>query len=263
MIGLLDSGVGGLFTLRALRRHLPQADLIYFGDTRHLPYGEKTDREIITLARAGTRFLAAQGAGAVLFACGTASSIALPPLQGVLPFPLLGSVVPTATAAGRAYRGGRILLLGTAATIRAGHLGRMVEKACRAPLDTLACPQLVHMAEAGEEAGLAALLAPQRAVPPAMIILGCTHFSFFAQAIARLFPAAVIIDSAEEAARAAAKTLPLPLLAGQGLCRLYTSGNAAAFARRAQVILGEQAPVYPVREPWGAFKKVPRPPQNF
>lgn len=251
MIGLFDSGVGGLFTLRALRRRLPRADLIYFGDTRHLPYGEKTEEEILSFARAGARFLTAQGAGAVLFACGTAGSIALPTLRGELDVPLCGTPVPTAAAAAAAYRGGRILLPATKATVRAGRLAYLLEKACHAPVEALACPQLVEMAEAGaasrtDEERLAALLTPYRAAPPGMIVLGCTHFSYFAPTIRRLFPSAVLVDSAVEAARAAARFLPPSLLEGQGRCCLWASGDTDDFARRAHAILGEPIPVYPM-----------------
>jgi glutamate racemase len=236
MIGVFDSGVGGLFALAELRRCLPQADLLYFADTRNHPYGGRAAWELLALGRRVCERLAAAGASALFSACGTMSSVALPILQRELPLPLYGIIEATAAAAGRAYRGGRIALLATEATVAAGRLAAAIEAACHAPVTPLACPALVTMAEEGafgrEE--LRPALLPLQEIRPAMLVLGCTHFSRLRQEIAALFPSAVIIDGAAEAARAVADALPPALQQGSGRCTLLFSGERERLLAAAQ-----------------------------
>ena len=81
MIGLFDSGVGGLAALSVLRAGAPRADILYFADEANLPWGEKNAPALIELTRGAIARLLAEGASAILSACGTASSVALPVLQ--------------------------------------------------------------------------------------------------------------------------------------------------------------------------------------
>ena len=226
MIGVFDSGVGGLFALAELRRCLPQADLLYFADTRNHPYGGRAAWELLALGRRVCEKLIKEGATALFSACGTMSAVALPILRKELSLPLYGIMEATAAAAGRANRGGAIAQLATAATVAAGRMTTAIEAACGARVTPLACPALVHMAEAGawQREALCHALLPLQKTPPAMIVLGCTHFSCLGAAIADLFPAAAIIDGATEAARAVAAVLPPAERTGRGRCTLLTSG---------------------------------------
>lgn len=248
MIGLFDSGVGGLYSLCRLRGRFPAADICYFGDTRHLPYGEKEPAEILSLARRAVRFLRARGASAVLCACGTVSSVALPRLREEYDIPLYGILHPTAEKAAAHARmaGGHIALLGTQATVAAGAFATEIHRfAPHAPLHSLPCPAFVPLSEAGitapadpRAASVAArTLAPLGGLPIRTVVLGCTHFSRLRDLIGGFFPAAALIDGATEGADAIAEYLPAAGTVGNGETHLFTSGDREAFARAAAPIL--------------------------
>ncbi len=257
MIGVFDSGVGGLYALRELRRHLPEADFAYFGDTRNLPYGEKTSDELLLLSRRSLDFLTSLGADCVLAACGTASSVALPHLAPRSPVPLYGILDALAEEVGRAYvaRGGEIAVLGTTATVRAGALTEKIRRfTTHAPLHTLACPAFVPMAETGYAdrehpnalRQAADALAPLAHLDVRVVALGCTHFSCLQGLISALLPRALCVDGATVGAAALARRLTPAQLHGRGECLLFTSGDTHAFSRAAAAILGEVHPVSPL-----------------
>ena len=246
MIGVFDSGVGGLFALRALRACLPRADLVYYADTRNLPYGGREAWELLALSRRAILRLQACGARAVLAACGTVSSTVLPQLREETDLPLYGIIAPTAEAVQRTLGGGEVLLLGTQATVQAGVLQRALEERVgRGRVRALACPSLVSMAECGrtDRAALCRLLAPHLTRETGAVVLGCTHFSRLAPDIAALAPRAAIIDGAREAAWAFAAALPHALTRGEGRCLLGASGDETDFLRKARQILGEHTQV--------------------
>lgn len=251
MIGVFDSGVGGLCALRAARAALPDCDFVYFADTRNLPYGERSACEILLLARRAVDLLSRMGADAILAACGTVSTVALPTLRREFPIPLFGVVRPAARAAARAaaQNGGDLALLGTAATIRTGVFAREIHAfRPHAPIHSLPCPLFVHLAERGATtpadpmARLTAnrILAPLAGLPVRTVVLGCTHFSCLAPLLSDFFPHAVLVDAAAEGAEAMAAALPQAVRRGRGTCRFLTSGDAAAFAAAATPILGEE-----------------------
>ena len=130
MIGLFDSGAGGLSALAFLRKAAPRADILFFADEANRPLGEKTAEEILAISRAAIARLTAAGCTHILLACGTASAVALPTLVRESPVPLYGVTDPLAAACARAWRtrGGKILILGTRATVQSGALQ---EKICR------------------------------------------------------------------------------------------------------------------------------------
>ena len=244
MIGLFDSGAGGLCVLRALRACLPQADYIYFGDTRNLPYGGRESWELLALSRRAIALLRGQGAGAILAACGTVSSTVLGALQQETALPLMGVIEPLAAAVCREVGGRpgcRVALLATKRTVEAGLLSGLIREGCGAAVLSLPCPALVAMAESGrpDACEIDRLLQPVRAFGAAVVALGCTHFSRLAGEIGAALPGVTIIDGAREAALATAAALPPALRAGRGQCRLYTSGDVAEFEKQARAILGE------------------------
>lgn len=126
MIGIFDSGVGGLASLLAIRENAPRADLVYYADEAHLPYGEKSEDEILSLAEEACLRLLSEGASVILAACGTVSSLALPYLKERFSVPIFGIVEPTARAAAEAKAEGDILILATEASIRAGAFAREI-----------------------------------------------------------------------------------------------------------------------------------------
>jgi glutamate racemase len=104
IIGVFDSGFGGLTVLRALLPLIPGAHFIYVGDTARLPYGAKSRATIARYAVESARFLAAQGASALVIACNTATALALEDIRAAVSIPVIGVVEPGAIAAAAAIR---------------------------------------------------------------------------------------------------------------------------------------------------------------
>ena len=120
MIGVFDSGLGGLTAVKEIMKLCPDAGLTFFGDTGRVPYGSRTRETIISYALQDARFLASKNVDAMLVACGTVSSTAMPDLRRELDVPVFGVVDATAEAAVRATGNGRIGIIGTRATVKSG-----------------------------------------------------------------------------------------------------------------------------------------------
>lgn len=119
-IGVFDSGLGGLTAVREILRILPDEQIIYFGDTGRVPYGSRSRNIIIQYSRQDAAFLMSKHVKAIVSACGTASSVAGALLAKELSVPFTGVLEPTAQAAAKATRNGRIGVIATDATIRSG-----------------------------------------------------------------------------------------------------------------------------------------------
>ena len=119
-VGIFDSGMGGLTSVRELRRLLPGEDIAYLGDTARVPYGGRSVEELRRIAESDVRFLRGRGVKAMLVACGTVSSNCLDYVQEKAGVPALGVVKPTAREAAEATENGRIGVLSTVATQRSG-----------------------------------------------------------------------------------------------------------------------------------------------
>ena len=250
-IGIFDSGLGGLTGFRALRNLLPRHPLVYFGDTARVPYGTKTPSEILRYAEQDVRFLLSRSASAVLVACGTVSSVALRQLRERFDVPFTGVVEPAAKAAFKiaSAKNGRILVLGTEATVRSDSF-----RSCLLSMDgslsvrQQACPLFVPLAEnlrtkrgdASAEAVAHQYLDPYVSFRPDVVVLGCTHFPLLSDIIEDVLPGPVRVSAGEEAAKEMAELFPedgSSLSGRPGTDRFFTSGNAAAFARDASVYL--------------------------
>lgn len=249
MIGLFDSGLGGLFSLRVLQRLLPRADLLYFADTANLPYGARTREELFSLTQDAVALLTARGAEAVLAACGTVSSVVLPRISPVRRIPLLGILEPLGEAL-PPDTDGELLLLATEATVRAGVMERaLASRAPRVTVHALPCPSFVELVESGlpltdpqkTENEVARVLRNARSPAVSAVVLGCTHFSALREPIARLLPRARILDGAALAAFSLVRTVAAraPHAAtGGGRLTLLTSGEPHRFSEAAARILG-------------------------
>lgn len=252
-VGVFDSGAGGLTVLRALRRQLPSERFLYFGDTAHLPYGDKSERAVRRHAVDAGAFLAAADIKMLVVACNTASAVALEDLGRLLaPRPVVGVIDPGASRAAALARA-RIGLLATEATLRTGaYLEALARRRRDIAVVTEPAPVLVALAEQGWHEGPAAeevlrryLTALGREGPFDCLLLGCTHFPPFRPVLEGLLgPAAVIVDSAEATARETARVLAACGLARPGgtgeLLGCFVSDNAERFRRLAPLFLGEE-----------------------
>ncbi len=224
---LLDSGVGGLTVLEAIRKVLPQAPVVYAADTAGLPYGNKSEAQIAArVAGLLGRLTERLHPRLVCIACNTASTIALGIVRDVLEVPVVGTV-PAIKPAAAMTRTGVIGLLGTEATIRQGYVDRLeAEFASGKTLLRHAAPGLVGAAEAklrGERpdpAATASAVASLRSMPGGAdidtVVLACTHFPLLEEELAGEFGTGVtFVHGAEGIARQVAR-----LLEGQAFHRV-------------------------------------------
>ena len=149
-IGVFDSGIGGLTVVKALRERLPNETIVYLGDTARVPYGPKSSETVQRYALELAHMLMQKNAKALVVACNTVSSVALPLLTRKLSVPVIGVIEPGARAALQATRNQHVGVIGTRATIRSG----AYEKALRATdnnvrVSSRACPLLVPLIEEG------------------------------------------------------------------------------------------------------------------
>lgn len=232
MIGVFDSGFGGLTIHRALINAMPDKDFVYLGDNRNAPYGTRPPIEVLTLTCAGIDQMFSQGCNLVIVACNTASVVALRWIQQQwLPARqkqdgirrnAIGIVVPTieeatgvswdgaARDAGRTRQGGTIAVFATQRTVDTGNYPFEISKR-RPDLHVVqqACPNLAGAIEAGaEQAQLRDMIAGYVAElnardlqgrAPDGVILGCTHYPLVADIFAEMLPAGVPIIHQPEA----------------------------------------------------------------
>jgi glutamate racemase len=208
--------VGGLTVLAALSRRLPAEDLLYLGDTARVPYGTRSPETIQRYSMRVAGHLLRRGIKALVVACNTATTWALPGLLTAgerVGLPVVGVIQPGVERALAASRSGHIGVLGTEATVRGG----AYERALRAArpelrLSAQACPLFVSLAEEGwTEGPVPRLVAERYLLPlqggPDAVILGCTHYPLLAGVIAEALPGVVLVDSATATAEATARRL--------------------------------------------------------
>ena len=253
-IGVFDSGIGGLTVLKALLERLPGESFLYLGDTARLPYGTKTAATVERYALQAVQELVRRGVKAVVIACNTASSAALPALTAAHPeLPVVGVIEPGAAAAVAATTSGRIAVLATEGTVRGGAYQREILKRLPAA-QVVAVPATLFVALAEEgwvqgevaEAAARRYLAPlfgAGAQQPDTLVLGCTHFPPLADAIRGVVgPAVQVVDSAFTSAGVLARLLEArgvrSSAAAAGNVGFLVTDGEERFARVGPVFLG-------------------------
>jgi glutamate racemase len=244
MIGIFDSGLGGLTVLRAILSRLPSADVIYFGDTGNAPYGPKSRKEISWRTVEGIRFLKSRGASNVVVACNSASaSITLSLFDAfqLAPNQLIEMVGPTTSF----FRGSksRIAVCATQATIQSG-LYQNAFRMIGIDIVGLAIPNLAAAIESGEsETHRASLI--QNALDPIkealdVLILGCTHYPIALQTFIHAVPRNVIIFDPAEAVANRVERQFFPRESGDGLLTFVISKESAQFRLLAKQLFPSQ-----------------------
>jgi glutamate racemase len=245
-LGIFDSGLGGLTVLRRLRVLVPGADLVYFADQRHMPYGDRADDDLLRLLAANLAYLTANGADAVVVGCNTSCAMAARYGWPATPIPVFDLI---AAAAGAVAASGAqtVGVLATAATTRTGAYGDAIRAlAPHVTVREAGAPALVPLVEAGVLDGPRAERAVAQACAPLgagldALVLACTHYPLLDAVFARVLgPHVLRLDPAEaQAARAAAWVQErLPARRGRGTTRYVTSGNLAAFRAAVSAIAG-------------------------
>lgn len=247
-IGIFDSGLGGLTGLKALRRFLPEENIVYFADSGRVPYGEKTRVQLRGMARQNLSFLSGFGVKAILIACGTLSSNA-GDILAEWPVPAVGVLSSSADWMSRLEGDSPVAVIATAASIASGAYQRALEAACpgRRVLG-IPCPDFVPLIESGHtdasdplvQDAVRRYLQPAREADAGVLLLGCTHYGIIEEAITDFLGSEVTLVSAAESGAAALCSLLLKrkMTGGSGNIRYYTSGDPAVFAEAASLFLG-------------------------
>jgi len=213
-IGVFDSGLGGLTTVKRLTELLPEEDIIYLGDTGRVPYGPRSRETIIKYARQDAAFLAGFDIKAMVIACNTVCSVAYEILKNAYDMPIYEVVSTPAKAAAAATKNGKIGVIGTAATIGSGAYEAALRRVAQTSVFSVPCPLFVPLAENGRTAedDIAALTIADdylRGLKESGIdtlILGCTHYPLLRGVISKVVgPGVTLIDSGAETAKLVAE----------------------------------------------------------
>lgn len=204
-IGIFDSGFGGLTVMRAIRTLLPYENIIYFGDTAHLPYGTKSGETILRYSIENASFLMSKGIKVLVIACHTASCFALPELEKQFNIPIIGTIAPAVEKLIQASTQGKIALLGTRATINSGtYQTHLQNRLPHAQITGIPCPLLVQLVEEGyiehplTELAIQEYLRPLKLKDIDTILLGSTHFPLLAEQIRKeVGPSITLVDPAQ------------------------------------------------------------------
>ena len=208
MIGIFDSGVGGLTVARAIMQQIPGYDIVYFGDTAHTPYGTKSAQTVIGYTINNIKFLLSRGAELIVIACNTASSVVSAPVLKQFSVPIFEVITPAVKLAVQASKNLNFGIIGTRATITSGiYEKKIMENQPRASVYSVACPLLVPLVEEGwlDKAETAMIvkkyLQPLKTRQIDTLILGCTHYPLLKKVIQRKIGKRVhLIDSSISAA---------------------------------------------------------------
>jgi len=209
MIGVFDSGRGGITAVRELRALLPREDICFFADRKNCPYGTKPPALLTKLVTKDIEILRSLGCDKILIACCTASTV-FPLLPGDLQKNTFPIILPTARAAARVTKNGKIGVIATEATVASEAFGRelmSLDRVCE--VTELATQNLVSLVERGASDGkitdndrreLHRTLEPLKNKEIDTLILGCTHFPHLENEIKKALPEVNIISSSREGA---------------------------------------------------------------
>ena len=208
-IGVFDSGVGGLTVTKEIMNQLPQEQIIYFGDTARVPYGNKSQDTVTAYSRQIVRFLQSQEVKAIVVACNTASAYALETIQKEIDIPMIGVVKPGARTAAKATRNGKIGVIGTEGTNNSGLYGTFLKELYPdVEVYGQACPLFVPLVEEGwveddiTKAVCKRYLQNLQEKEVDTMILGCTHYPLLRGVIGEVAGANVhLVNPAYEAAK--------------------------------------------------------------
>lgn len=208
-IGVFDSGVGGLTVLKEIMDQLPGEDIIYFGDTARVPYGGKAKQTIQRYSEQIAHFLLSQDVKAIVVACNTASALALEHIQEKFSVPIIGVVIPGASAALEATKNGHIGIIGTKATIKSEIYPKLIKlQDDNMKVYGKACPLFVPLVEEGwQQDEITKEIASRYLIDLQdkeidTLILGCTHYPLLMKAIGEVMGDEVtLVNPAYETAK--------------------------------------------------------------
>ncbi len=219
-IAFFDSGLGGLGVLHAAMKRLPKEEFLFYADEDHVPYGTKSNEDILRFVDDAFAFLAGQGADAVVVACNTATSVAVKAMREKYSFPVIGmepAVKPALDAKGNK----RVLVVATNVTVKGEKLHNLLAKIDPdGRVDRLPLQKLVDFAEefqfAAAKEYIKEQFAPFDFAKYSALVLGCTHFNYFKDSFRELLPEGVaIFDGNDGTVRELARRLGIEAETGE------------------------------------------------
>lgn len=224
-IGVFDSGVGGLTVVKEIMRQLPGEQIIYFGDTARVPYGNKSKETVLAYSRQIVHFLMSKNVKVIVVACNTASAFALETLMQEVPVPMIGVVAPGAEAAAAATKNNRIGVIATRGTIGSGvYEALLKETNPKIQVFAKACPLFVPLVEEGLTNDPVTVEIAKRYTAGLLdknidtLVLGCTHYPLIRRLIQQVVGEGItLVNPAYETAKSLAillKNHQLPAPAG-------------------------------------------------
>ena len=253
-IGIFDSGIGGLTVAGAITRALPNEHTIYFGDTAHMPYGDKSPELIKRYSVQIADFLVSKGCKAIVIACNTASSLAYKEVVehvGEL-IPVINVIEPVAEYVTQHYPDKKIGVIGTKGTIGSGIYPKKIKKLNKnANVTSLATPLLAPMIEEGfynnniSRTIINSYLSKKNIVDADVVILACTHYPLIKKEIIQFYgKRAEVVDSSDVVAAYLEKVLRennlLSTAKSAGKHEFYVSDFTESFEKSTKAFFGEK-----------------------
>ncbi len=248
---MLDSGLGGLSVFREIDKQMPQEQVVYFGDTAHAPYGEKTNEQITDYVFSIIDFLVQKDVKMIIIACNTATAVALGEAKKKYPVPIIGVIQPGANEATSKTQNRRIGIIGTEVTIRNQGYEKLIKKInpSIATFSNSCSNQIIREMEEKalrNEDAIRNLL--KECLEPIInndvdtLVLGCTHYPFLKKYIQEVTDLEMcLVDPAKATVKQAKKLLEEQQLINTHKNKnnsFFISGNADFFAKIAEKLLG-------------------------
>ncbi|MGD9140252.1 MAG: glutamate racemase [bacterium] len=253
-IGMFDSGIGGLTVLKAIMEHMPDENIVYFGDTARLPYGTKSRETVTRFSEEITRFLMRRNIKLLVIACNTASAYALTRIRSMVDIPVIGVIEPGARAAAGTTRNKKVGVIGTRATIASGAYLEAIQRMDPAiKVFSTACPLFVPLVEEGWTGEDVTRQVARRYLEHLVgcrvdsLILGCTHYPLIKKVIGDVMGRGTsLIDSAEETAATVENVLKESGIAsgapGGPRCEVFVSDLHLDLRLQVERFLGFEVP---------------------
>ena len=257
-VGIFDSGLGGLTSLKEAKRLMPHENFVFFGDTARVPYGNRTREELIAFSRQNIRFLRSHDVKAVLVACNTSDAMARAEVSKEFDLPIVGVIDPSAREAADATLTGSVGVIGTHVTVTSGLFNLLIPLYNPlAQVSAVETPKLVPLVEGGKThpsdtetvETLHEYLAPFKNGMIDTLVLGCTHYPLLMPKILKYLPDGVrVVPQGEYVAESLQQYLqrhqPIEQRCSRGGgVRYLTTENPEKFREQAQIFLHEPVEV--------------------
>lgn len=250
-IGVFDSGIGGLTVVKSIIESMPNENIIYFGDTAHVPYGTRSPRQVTEYVLSDVKFINTFDIKAIVIACNTADSIARSKVEELYDLPVFGVVDPASKRAAEVTKNNKIGVIATKATINSGSYNDAIKKYnSDAEVFGVACPLLVPLVENGrfQKGDIVVTTVLKEYLEPLVsegidtLVLGCTHYPLLFDIIEELYPTLQIISSSGVAAETLKEDLVRTGSLSEALGsdrKYFVSDDAEGFLHSARIFMGD------------------------